>query len=850
MYLDFFKFKKNPFHITPDPDFLFLSPSHKEASDSIVHGIEERKGFIVITGEVGVGKTTILRSYLEGTDPGRIKIAYIFNSALSFEKLLEQILLELGIQAAGKDLRGLADSLSQYLAHEYGNARNVVLIIDEAQNMPVETLERLPTLSNFETFPEKPLQIILVGQPELEDMLDLPRLKHLKDLTAIRRHIETLRLDESLAYIRHRLMKASLFHNPVFTKDALRRIVKEAAGIPRIINILCDNALITAYGYQRNPVDGKIIKEQIKDLRGGQSRVSSGWKFLLVRAMAACLGLAVLASMALLAHKENPSARTEIFTAEVSEPQPADDPAKGAMVELAAGSVAMEEPRQSGPETADGGSAVETAKPAPIETPREAQPPVAGNTPLPKDAGEQVKESIAAVETDKGPGVEPAVVNTAGEEPGPPAPEAAGGGSVAEAAPLGSTEAPADNPTPVAENAPLPDDAGAQAQDSIAAAQRVKRLEVEPAVVSTAGEEPGPSAPEAAGSGSVAETAPLGSTEAPADNPTPVAENAPLPNDAGEHAQESIAAARRVKRLEVEPAVVSTEREEPAPPVTEAAGGGRLAEPAPPAPAETPDEHRAPVVENAPLPNDAGEQLKETVAAVEMVKEPDVKSAVVRMAKVALGPPAPEVTTAGDGGLTEPAPPVPAETHGEDRAPVAENAPLPNDAGEQLKETVAAVEMVKEPDVKSAVVRMAKAELRPAAPEVAGDGVSSSETGRPASTETPRETQAQVTAKNRIFKGRDAQSRGSTARGLKPQSFQYVVKVGSFVDRDKAENLKTHLNKKGYDAIVKSMKDGTRGNVYVIELQPVGTVSTAATLTAQLNGAIEGKPEIVEVPSP
>src|SRR5208337_2709925 len=244
MYLDFFKFKKNPFHITPDPDFLFLSPSHKEASASILYGIEQQKGFVAITGEVGVGKTTILRSYLEGADPERIRVVYIFNAALSFEKLLNQIVSELGVPAVDEDPSQLVDSLFHYLIDEYKNDRNVVLIIDEAQNMPVETLERLRMLSNLETSKDKLLQIILVGQPEFEQKLNLPELRQLKQRMAIRCRIDALTHDESLAYIQHRLMKASLFHNPVFTKDALKRIVKEANGIPRIINVLCDNALV------------------------------------------------------------------------------------------------------------------------------------------------------------------------------------------------------------------------------------------------------------------------------------------------------------------------------------------------------------------------------------------------------------------------------------------------------------------------------------------------------------------------------------------------------------------------------------------------------------------------------
>ncbi len=273
MYLDFYKLKKNPFHITPDPEFLFLSGSHKEASASLIYGIEERKGFIAITGEIGVGKTTILRSYLEGADPEKLKVVYIFNAMLSFESLLKQIFNELGLVAAqGDDVPELVNRLHRFLIEEYKHDRNVALIIDEAQNMPVETLENLRMLSNLETSKDKLVQIVMVGQPEFERKLELDELRQLKQRIAIRCQIKPLSQDESLAYIQHRLMKGSYFHNQIFTKGALSSIVKEARGFPRLINILCDNALVTGFGYQRNPVGSKIIKEVISDFRGPKPR--------------------------------------------------------------------------------------------------------------------------------------------------------------------------------------------------------------------------------------------------------------------------------------------------------------------------------------------------------------------------------------------------------------------------------------------------------------------------------------------------------------------------------------------------------------------------------------------------
>ncbi len=392
MYLDFFKFKKNPFHITPDPDFLFLSPSHNEAFSSISHGIEQRRGLVAVTGEVGVGKTTILRSYLEGTDPARIRIVYIFNAALSFGKLMKQIVSELGIPDVGKDLPALVDSLFLYLIDEYKNDRRVVLIIDEAQNLPVETLERFRMLSNRETSQEKLLQVILVGQTEFEDKLNLPELRELKQRIASSCRIDTLKPDECLAYIQHRLMKASSFHNPVFTKSALKLIVKEARGVPRTINVVCDNALITAFGYQRNPVDHKIIKEVIADLNGGQPQVSFRREFVLFPALVGVLGLVVVASMALLTPKEIPPVRTEVSGAKV----PALPPPAETVKEFRTGP-RVEEASKAGPEpsnsevpvTGSDKSVSEIVPPASVqvEGPVNTQASVAEKAPDPNDGG-------------------------------------------------------------------------------------------------------------------------------------------------------------------------------------------------------------------------------------------------------------------------------------------------------------------------------------------------------------------------------------------------------------------------------------------------------------------------------
>ncbi len=400
MYLDFFKFRKKPFHITPDPDFLFLGPSHNVVLSSISHAIEQRRGLVVVTGEVGVGKTTILRSYLEGTDPARIRVVYIFNAALSFGRLMQQIVSELDIPAVDKDLPDYIDSVLLYLHDEYKNDRRVVLIIDEAQNLPVETLEGFQMLLSRETSQEKLLQVILVGQPEFESKVNLPELRDLKQRIASSCRIDTLKPDESHAYIQHRLMKVSSFHNPVFTKGALKRIVKEARGIPRIINVMCDNALITAFGYQRNPVDDKIIKEVIKDLRGMRPQTFFRREFVLYPVLVGFWGLVVLASMALFMPKEIPHRRTEIFTAKTPALPPAAEtvkkPADAPPVKVAL----KVEPEPSIPEVQATGSDKSVSKiipPAPVQrqTPGKTQASAAEKAPVPNDGGAPAKGAAA-----------------------------------------------------------------------------------------------------------------------------------------------------------------------------------------------------------------------------------------------------------------------------------------------------------------------------------------------------------------------------------------------------------------------------------------------------------------------
>ncbi len=272
MYEKFYNLKKEPFHVTPDPQFLYLSESHKQALASIMYGIEKRKGFVAITGGVGVGKTTVVRAYLEKATNADLKVIYVFHPKVSFEDLVRIIYRELGLELTATDLIEMVAGLHLALIELYRQGKTVVVIVDEAQNMPIETLENLRMLSNLETPTEKLIQVVLVGQAELEELLEKHELRQLKQRMAIRARIARLNAQESYAYIEHRLSVAGLDKPTIFSKGALAIIVKEANGVPRLLNILCDNALITGFGYEKNPITASIAKEVAADFGTRQKR--------------------------------------------------------------------------------------------------------------------------------------------------------------------------------------------------------------------------------------------------------------------------------------------------------------------------------------------------------------------------------------------------------------------------------------------------------------------------------------------------------------------------------------------------------------------------------------------------
>lgn len=304
MYLTFYGLAEKPFNPTPDPRFLYLSPGHREALAQLHYGAQERKGFIVLTGKVGTGKTTLLHALRQRLD-GRTAISYVFNSALSFNGILEYALEDLGIAKREESRVRRIMALNNFLIERERAGQNTVLIIDEAQNLAPETLEQIRLLSNFETTTAKLLQIVLVGQPELKAKLDLPELRQLKQRVGLRCQIPPLTPDETAQYIRSRLRIAGASDNRIFGDSAIERITQYACGIPRVINTLGDHCLLFGYADQQRRIDRAAVDQAIEYMEegmptrrrvrslGGRRRSRSGWiraTFVLALAAIAAAG--------------------------------------------------------------------------------------------------------------------------------------------------------------------------------------------------------------------------------------------------------------------------------------------------------------------------------------------------------------------------------------------------------------------------------------------------------------------------------------------------------------------------------------------------------------------------------
>ena len=269
MYTSYFGFKENPFSLTPDPSYLYLSRNHKEAFDSLVYGINERKGFIVITGGIGTGKTTLCRALLGALDSST-KTALIFNAYISDMELLKIINEEFGISAGipGNSKKDYVDSLNRFLLENFSRGGNAVLLIDEAQNLSHNVLEQIRMLSNLETEKEKLVQIVLVGQSEFRDYLTSPSLRQLDERIAVRYDLKPLDKTDIQGYVEHRLVVGGGKGNVRFTKGAIEAIYTYSQGNPRRINVVCDRALLIAYSKDEFTISKGTVQKAIKDIRG------------------------------------------------------------------------------------------------------------------------------------------------------------------------------------------------------------------------------------------------------------------------------------------------------------------------------------------------------------------------------------------------------------------------------------------------------------------------------------------------------------------------------------------------------------------------------------------------------
>jgi general secretion pathway protein A len=270
MYKAFYNLERNPFELTPDPFFLFSTPRHNEALATLYHGVRRHKGFIVLTGEVGTGKTLLLRCLLQLLRQSKdVAYAYIFNSRLSPIEFLQYIARDFGLPASGRNKTEILWDLSNYVTARGSRKLTTVLIVDEAHHLSADILEEIRLLTNLETTQEKLLQVLLVGQPELNDKLDSAALWQLKQRIAHRSQLTPLDLNETRGYIERRLQLAGTRANgcPVFLPVTITAVYCHSRGIPRLINTICENALITAYARQQRSVTPEIIEGVAADLR-------------------------------------------------------------------------------------------------------------------------------------------------------------------------------------------------------------------------------------------------------------------------------------------------------------------------------------------------------------------------------------------------------------------------------------------------------------------------------------------------------------------------------------------------------------------------------------------------------
>ncbi len=273
MYNNFFGFRERPFQLVPNPEYLFLGKSHEEALAHLTYAVTSGDGFVEITGEVGTGKTTLCRVFLDNLEQN-VEVAYIFNPMKDAVQMLKSINDEFSVDSTPDNAKDLIDNLNRFLIEKKGEDKKVILVIDEAQNLGKEVLEQLRLLSNLETNTSKLIQIIMVGQPELGEMLDSRELRQLAQRITLSCHLSPLSFKETRNYILHRIKVASLRESVKFTRGAFTEIFRYSGGVPRLVNISCDRALLTAYGLNKHTITTAIARSAIRELaaRGDMSR--------------------------------------------------------------------------------------------------------------------------------------------------------------------------------------------------------------------------------------------------------------------------------------------------------------------------------------------------------------------------------------------------------------------------------------------------------------------------------------------------------------------------------------------------------------------------------------------------
>ena len=277
VYNAFFGFEESPFSLSPDPAFLYRSTQHEEALANLIYGVQSRKGFIVLTGEVGTGKTTMLECLRDFLESQRIEFAFIFNSRVTPDQFFEMLAYDLDLRCQRTSKTEVLFALNELLLQQAAQGRTSVLIVDEAHNLDWEVLEEIRMLGNLENRRGKLLQIILAGQPELDRKLDAPNLRQLKQRIVLRCNLQPFTLEEATEYINSRLEKAGLPNQTVFSHDLLSEIQIRTQGIPRVINAVCDNLLLTAFALETKVCSVDMLNEVCRDMRlewpGSRARV-------------------------------------------------------------------------------------------------------------------------------------------------------------------------------------------------------------------------------------------------------------------------------------------------------------------------------------------------------------------------------------------------------------------------------------------------------------------------------------------------------------------------------------------------------------------------------------------------